>query len=269
MIEQFVLPKTNYSLVDGIYKIMNDEFKANIALFEERYIPIKKSTVFDDIENYELLPINPSTNFPFEWMMRQEGLSIIKHELINKQNLNVLEVSTFNGWLTHHIHNMGHNTVTVDYFTDEIFGLKSKFKYENNNWCAIQCNVEDLSFLKPVFDVIIFNHAIQFFDDTNKIISQLKTLLKPGGKIFFLGLLFFINSEQKRKEVETYCNNHYQKYGFNIFFSPTKGYLDHIDKSIFISHKIKLVNYKSCFKSNFVARLNKKKALVQFGIYEN
>jgi 2-polyprenyl-3-methyl-5-hydroxy-6-metoxy-1,4-benzoquinol methylase len=269
MIEQFIRPGINYLVKDGIHEIMDDEFRNKITLFEKQYIPVKKTTRVDEIKDHESLPTNPSTYFPFEWKLRQEGLSIVKSGIEDKGKLNILEVSTFNGWLTHHLHNWGHAVVSVDYFSDEVFGLKSKFNYRNNGWLSVQCNLEDLSFFEPVFDVIVLNHAIQFFNDTNTIISQLKKLLKPNGKIIFLGLFFFMDSVSKQKEVEAYSTEHFEKHGFNIFFAPTKGFLDKADKQVFIDHKVSLYPYKCGCRANLVARFIKKRALVQFGIYEN
>jgi SAM-dependent methyltransferase len=269
MIEQFIKLGTKYFIKDGIYEIMDDEFRDKIKLFEKQYIPVKKSSTVDHIKDHELLPINPATYFPFEWKLRQEGLAIVQQEIANKGQLKILEVSTFNGWLTHHLHNMGHAVVSVDYFSDEVFGLKSKFIYRNNDWLAVQCNLEELTFFEPVFDVIIFNHAIQFFNNTNHIISQLKRLLKPGGQIIFLGLFFFMDSTKKQEQVESYSKEHFNNHGFNVFFAPTKGFLNKLDKQVFIDHSVSLQPYKCCFRANLLARIIRKRAMVQFGVYRS
>lgn len=269
MIEEFIRPGTKYLVREGIYEVMDDEFRDKIKHFEKQYIPVKKSTTFDDIKDHENLPINPGTYFPFEWKLRQEGLAIVNHELAGKRRLKILEVSTFNGWLTHHLHNNGHKVVSVDYFSDEVFGLKSKFNYREHDWLSVQCNMEELSFFEPVFDVIIFNHAIQFFKDTHTIITQLKKLLNPNGSIIFLGLFFFMDARKKQQEVESYSTEHFSKHGFNVFFAPTKGFLDKADKQVFMDQQVLLQSYQCCSRSNTIAKFIRKRAIVQFGVYKS
>lgn len=269
MIEKFIKSNTNYSFNNGIYEIMNDEFRTKIFAFEKQYIPLKKNSVVDEISNYNLLPINPNTHFVFEWKLRQEGLTIVEKEIDNKTNLTVLEVSCSNGWLSHHLHNWGHDLVSVDYFNDEMFGLKSKFKYENSEWLTVQCDVENLTFFEPVFDLIIVNHSIQFFKDVESTIMQLKKLLNPKGKIIFLGLFIFINDEIKRKAVKSSTEKHFEKYGFNLFFAPTKGFLNKKDFEIFSQLNVRLKPYKCCWKGNFIANFLTKRGKTYYGIFTN
>lgn len=48
----------------------------------------------------------------------------------------------------------------------------------------IQANLEDLPFEKNSFDLIIFTNTIEHLENPHLALSQLKQVLKPGGKLF-------------------------------------------------------------------------------------
>jgi SAM-dependent methyltransferase len=267
MIEHFIKPHIKYIQSDGIYKILDSEFENRLNRFLKRYAEIHNEEEIETVNDYEALPNINNSKHPFEWKLRQEGLKIIEKEITTTDN-NILEIGTFYSWLTHHL-SKKNNVVCLDYFDSKVYGLGSKQHFKNNNWIAIQCKTEEPTFLQPIFDVIIVNHALQFYTNIEKGIEELKKLLKPGGKLILLGVYLFKDSSKKQLAVQQFVEEYKNKHQFDIFLNPTKGFLDWDDKHFFYKEHIELNSYKSCFIQNIKSKIIPSKPFYCYGIYKN
>jgi len=268
MIDSIIFPGTKFKIIDSIYQILDPDFEKKLDHHIHNFSLNKANLDIDQIKDHEQLPFIRSDKYKMDWRLRQEDLSNIRREIGNKQNLSILEIGPYNSWLTHHLHNDGHKVVSMDYFVDEAYGLKSKYYYKDHNWLSIQCNLEKLDFLKPCFDIIVLNHGIHFFSNAEIPIIQLKRLLKPNGKLIILGLFIFIDESLKKKEVAEYKAKFKEKIGSDMFMYPSvKGYLDASDLQILKQHQIKLIQYKCCLLNNIAAKIYKRKQLYYWGFY--
>ena len=80
-----------------------------------------------------------------------------------KDQLKILDLGAWNGWLSNQLSSDGHELVTaIDYFLHERDGLAAK-KYYPNEFLAIQMDLEDLSILPYNYDIIIINRGFTLF----------------------------------------------------------------------------------------------------------
>jgi 2-polyprenyl-3-methyl-5-hydroxy-6-metoxy-1,4-benzoquinol methylase len=71
----------------------------------------------------ELYPSLPFGTKGFEWTYRQQSLEILERLISKYSKADVLEVGSWNGWLSNRLAAPGHNVLATDYFSDKTNGL--------------------------------------------------------------------------------------------------------------------------------------------------
>ncbi len=216
-----------YSEKNSVHSVLEPHFKNKLEAFLENHSIIQKK------ENYPFLPKEKLLNFPFidfepyknELFSRQQDLRILG-ELSFSKISTVLEIGGWNGWLTNWLNAKILEVVTVDIFPDDENGLASKKFYPNNDWLSIQADVNDTEIYKTKFDLIIFNHCLNFYSNPISLLNKYLDLLKSGGLLIILGADITGNSSKKEKIVNAFRNYYISKYGFNINFYESKGFFD-------------------------------------------
>ncbi len=94
----------------------------------------------------------------------------------NEKRGKVLDIGCGNGDYAYELHNMGFDVLAADMDVERFrYGNKIKFQ---------KCNVTDkLPFENNSFDFIVFAEVIEHLKNPYDVVSELKRLLKPGGKI--------------------------------------------------------------------------------------
>jgi SAM-dependent methyltransferase len=138
---------------------------------------------------------------------------------------------------------MGHHVLAVDYFSDDIDGLRASHRYPNN-WLTMQTDIEHLDFRERSFDVVIVNHALQVTSDSVGYVERLKLLVRQGGLLILLGLSFYNDPSVKQQSIASFRQRHHDLHDFDIFFRPTKGYLDGNDRRALKERGVELYPYR-------------------------
>jgi SAM-dependent methyltransferase len=267
-IDKYLKEGVHYKYAGGIYKVLQPDFESRLNLFLNNFNSAYSGQQQGEL-NYELLPFKRSGAKGFEWKHRQyswEEFIRTENELRSRR---ILEVGPWNNWLTHHLTKAGAEVVCLDYFEDENNGLNNRKHYSDPNWISIQADIEQPGFLNPTYDVIIFNHCVQFFTSPLDVIRRFKALLNKEGKIIILGLSFFHNPLKKKKDVESFKQDHFSKFGFDIFFNPTKGYMDKNDEEGFHSEGVKMIPYRKFAVRNLISSFIPSKPFYAYGIYNS
>jgi 2-polyprenyl-3-methyl-5-hydroxy-6-metoxy-1,4-benzoquinol methylase len=254
---------------ENYFTCFEEQFQERIELFLSKFEAISK------LENryQNIIPLQypdlPYSINDFEWQFRQHSLDIVINEIKSLSKADILEVGSWNGWLSNKLTAWNHSVLATDYFTDEKDGLKAK-KYYQNQWTSLQMNLEDAEIFRPkVFDVIVINHALQFFPDPKKYISQIIPLLKPNGKILIIGLSIYKNPNKKRYKIQAFRGYYKEKYNFEIQIHPAKGYLNFIDKMKLTNLGFEIRRYPQMWFRNFIASILTDKPQYFYAVYRN
>ncbi|MES2761920.1 MAG: methyltransferase domain-containing protein [Bacteroidota bacterium] len=233
---------------DGIYTITTDSFNDLLSEFLVKFSEIQSSEKYYQLpfELYEQFPNVSVPNLASEIFTRKQDLVII-NDLLSKNlnnNKSVLEVSGWNNWLSNYLSKKGLTVFTVDIFDDDRNGLKSKKHYQCSNWNSIQTDVLQTEIYSSKFDLIVFNHCLQFLTDPIQLVKKYKKLLNKNGILVIIGSTFYKNTIKKESEVLKTKLYFKEKYDFGIQFYPSKGYFSYKDFSQFSKNSFKFISYK-------------------------
>lgn len=276
----FICPQGHlFHYQDGVLQLLADDFAVELSRFTAVFSQMRNATQkrLLDASVYPQLPFIEPVSTSWEWRLRQYDLEVIGQRLpaltVNAlgpansgRKLRLLDVGAWNGWLSYRLAMMGHEVTAVDYFIDEYDGLAAK-KFYPAEWQAIQMDLTDLSVLDTVFDAVILNRCLQFAPDPLRMLTQARTRLAPGGCLILTGLQFFAHTRRKAQQVSVYRQENRQKFGFELFLKPTKGYLDWADKARLEKSGIKIRPYPQLWRANLKARFKKDAPWYAYGLY--
>ena len=250
---------------DGYYKIIDkkDEKRLNYFLSSFEVYGKNKGSKIIDRHLYDKLPYTIHTNV---WKERQKDIKIINHFINYKHNLSILDIGSWNGWLSNYLSKKGHEVIATNIFTDEINGLAAK-KYYNSNFISLQLFADELFRIKHKFDIIIFNRNWPYIKNEGKAFEQAKKLLKKNGLIIFTGLPIYRKSDTIEKKLKLADEEFINTYGISLYYNETKGYLNKRDRLWFSENNIQIKPYNK-FKY-FLKMTFPKKASLCYGIFKN
>ncbi len=253
---------------DGVLILLEQNFAQKLSSYLNEFSQIRRSKWDGYLKpkDYPLLPYGDAVTGNVEWRLRQLDLEIILSLLRNRAGQSVLEIGPFNGWLTHRMAKLDLDITAIDYFIDDLDGLKTK-KYYDGDWKSIQMDIRDLSIIDAQFDIILVNRCLQFFENPVEYFIGLKRKLNDNGIIILTGLLFFKNPIQKIKRLEKDKLDYIHKYNLSFIFVPFKGYLDFEDKQKLSSNNMELRHYLKLYKANLIALLNPTLPRHYYGTY--
>lgn len=262
---EIVKNDTEYRVHNGVYQIIQQPFTDQLQDFLKGYYANAKPHVY--AKNYSDLPF--IENNSGDWKFRRASLKVMKNILEKGEYKSFLEIGPWNGWLTHHVSQQMEDGVVVDLFVDEANGLGAIKHYKEAKWLPIQCDIENMNFFNISFDLIIFNHCVQFFHDYRKAISNARSLLNKGGTLVILGLPVYKDPSAKQRENENLKRTYLDRTGKNLYFRPSKGYFDDTDKQWLEKHDFKFFEYDIFYRNKFLAYFNKKRPRFYYATYDH
>ncbi len=254
---------------NGIYSILEDDFALKLNAFLGKYHSIKIPDTRNAIppDNYAELPYGKFAS-SFEWKLKQTSYEAIEKIIGRKQNLTILDIGSFNGWLSNCLASKGHTVVSTDYFLNKDYGLES-YKYYKTSWLPLQMDLERTDMLESVFDVIIINHCLQFQAHPIEYCNRLKKMLKKNGALILAGLPIFRNPQNKIREVAAFKRRYLQEHQFNIFLKETKGYLDTSDLKELKDSGFRFNTYRKFYLNNLASIFRPRHPFYTYGIWNN
>ena len=215
---------------NGITVVNTLPFYTELRDFLSNYTKYVRRTNSLKTEQYSSLPFVYGTDIENELSFRRKSYALVKNHIRDKKNLRILEIGPWNSWLTPLLCKNNNRVVAIDYFIDEVNGLETRKHHLDPQWISIQCDLENPEFFNCEFDLIVFNHNIQFFTNPLETIKQYSGLLCKNGQILLLGTSIFKNHRPKEKQVDALKKHYQTKHGVDLFFRPSKGYLNLKDK---------------------------------------
>ncbi len=256
-----------YRVRAGVLELLEDAFGKKLHAFTTQFSQIREQEGrrLTDPAVYEQLPHIKDIRGERQWRVRRYDLAVVRKLLEGQKALHILEIGAWNGWLSHHLVQMGHQVTAVDYFADEYDGLGAK-KFYSANWQAIQMDIIDLSIIHHQFDVILLNRCLQFFTSPHIYLQQVRQKLSPGGKLIITGLYIFQNPREKARNVENFRQTYRTQYNLEIFIRPTRGYLDSADKMQLQAQGVTLHQYPQLRLVNLLSKIIKTRPTRYYGI---
>jgi SAM-dependent methyltransferase len=231
--EDYISVPENYSFThsNGVYSVLHPSFRIRLDTFLEQYHKVQAA------ENYPFLPEQLLTNFPFvnyppfknEIMERQQDVKLLKKHLPlnNMQKATALELGGWNGWLPNFLSSYGIETISAGIFTDKNNGLGCRQFYDNCSWISLQTDLEETVIYKKPFDLIVFEHNLNFQHEPLALLKKYEALLKPNGCLVVLGAGVFTHTDRKAEEVKRYREYYAAKYNFKLDFYDSLGFFDY------------------------------------------
>lgn len=256
----------------GVARLLRPDFAKQLWTFEKGFQPIReeKGIRIKETALYEQLPYLPTGKGPAiaEWKQFQMDLKILKQQLRQRKKVRILNHGSWNGWLSNHLTNWGHEVTAIGYFIDEYDGLGAQQFYKNN-WLSIQMDIEDdLDILEEKYDIIIINRGLAFTKHPIQLLEKLATKLVPNGQVFITGLNIHNNPSVAQENYEAYKKHFKEVYNFTLRLKPTKGYLDKQDKDNLRRLGVQFYVYPDKWLHQIRAMLLPTKTQFYYGIFQ-
>ncbi len=183
--------------------------------FEEVYIASREieNRIYTDEQVARLPFIAPTHIHYHEWEARKRSSDRLTNYLAKKnKSLSILEVGCGNGWLSAKLAGLKNSTVTgTDINSIELTQARRVFA-EFPNLYFEDRSVRGFQAYKK-FDIVVFAASVQYFFGLDCLISDVLTILNPGGEIHILDSHFYhseeVNSARKRSQ------EYYHSIGFD------------------------------------------------------
>lgn len=264
-----------FAEVDGVLSLLSDGFAQRLAEYEPVLSAARKAEGKHllEVTDYEALPFSPAAEtrpgMRLEWRLRRYDLALIQRLLADRAaQQRVLDVGAWNGWLSHRLAAAGHCVTAVDYFADAHDGLRARCFYRAD-WRAIQMDLRDPSVLDEPFDVVVVNRCLAFFPDPAAYLECLRPRVAPGGLLIVTGLQFYWQPAAKARRVEADLRHYRERYGFDLFLFPTRGYLDRGDHARLRALGLRLHAYPPLWAANLRARIDPRRPRHAYGLWTN
>jgi len=250
-----------------INKVISQPFSTELDEFLQNYLKFVHKDHRLKFSDYPNLPFVLNTTLEKELQFRRASYRVVKALLKSKKQLDILEIGPWNSWLTPLLCKNENNVVAMDYFDDHINGLGSRIHHKEPKWISIQGNLEDPEFLNKTFDLIIFNHNLQFFTQPLTILKKYQKLLNKNGTLLLLGLTIFSSSVQKSSEVASLIQKYREEFNVALFFRPCKAYLDKQDMLELENNGFEFFPYRVSWIRRIASQILKKRTSF-YAIYE-
>lgn len=216
-----------FAETDGVLRLLDRGFGERVDNFLTRFEPLREADGrrIRDPAIFPRLPYALSRD-P-EWRMRIYDVEVIRRLMAGRTPGSALDVGAWNGWLSHHLAVDGHAVTAVDYFVDELDGLRAH-RFYPVRWRSVQIDLRDLSILDRQYDLVVLNRCIQFFEDPVTMVAAAAERVAAGGLLVATGLEIFADPTGRRRQVEVMLERH-QRHGLEPFVT-VKGYLDTNDR---------------------------------------
>jgi 2-polyprenyl-3-methyl-5-hydroxy-6-metoxy-1,4-benzoquinol methylase len=260
-----------YHFSDNVLILLEEKKRKKIDEYIAKYFEYKKNdgTLSVIAEDFQRLPYIRDSGNSKEWKFRKYSLEIINKLTKGLKIKTALEFGPYNGWLTNQLVENGFDVTAIDYFNDELTGLKA-IKHYNNKWLPVQMDIRDLSIIRYKYDLIIFNHSLHFFNSYANIIKDAKELLNAGGVIIILGIPVYKEPASIIKSInatfEHYLTEH--QFDFNLFPDEFRGYFDLNDKNFLERIGLEFIRYPQLKLQNLIAEFNSIKPKYYYGIFK-
>lgn len=177
--------------------------------FELNYLRLRmrEGRVYSDLELEHLPDIPKSHPLSREWLIRKSSCRRLKKYVESKkQDLQILEIGTGNGWFANQLAQInGTNVLGIDINSEELEQAKRVF-INKKNLQFTYGDIREGTLESLRFDIIFFAASFQYFPEPSSILHICMEHLNFNGEIHLIDTLFYdqLNSWQARERSKDY-----------------------------------------------------------------
>jgi len=145
------------------------------------------------------LPVMPNGHpLADEWRARSASASRLTRYLSPRPGpLRILDLGCGNGWLSNMLSRCGHHVIGMDQNSYELKQAARVFS-PNSYLLFFNGDIFSAPFLPIQFDVILLASVIQYFQDINALLVELKNFLQPQGEIHIIDSPLYSDNELEK-----------------------------------------------------------------------
>jgi SAM-dependent methyltransferase len=120
-----------------------------------------------------------------QWRIRARTFEYFERRILSRRPCRILDLGAGNCWLSYRLAELGHLSVAVDIFADDLDGLKARRHYP---LClpAIEADFDNLPFPDESFDLAIFNSSFHYSNDYLRTLISARRCLRSDGRLVIL-----------------------------------------------------------------------------------
>lgn len=216
---------SNTEIVNGVFFFSKQKDNFSTIYLDVRN---KEERLYsDDVVKY-LPNTSKSHRYYQEWKLRESSANRIKKYLLEKNRpLKILDLGCGNGWFSNQLALIPNvEVIGVDVNTEELTQGARVFQLPNLKFACADIFSNEAKELKE-FDIITINACIQYFEDFQSILNQLREKLNFDGELHIIDSPFYRESEVQAAKKRS--SKYYRDLGFP---EMKKHYFHHCLESI-------------------------------------
>ena len=233
----------------------------NFSEKERIYLELRKceGRVYTDEEVKSLPNISSTHPLVFEWKVRKKSSEKLVKYLSGKNlPLTILEIGCGNGWLSHSLAKITDSEVIrLDINLMELNQAAKVFS-DQSNLKFVYADIFDTWFDGKEFNIIIMAASIQYFQESEKLINRLLSLLTKNGEIHLIDSPLY-KSEKESAEANKRSAGYFLKQGS----SAMGQYYFHHTRSFLKNYKVHLI------KPSLLEKITRSRLFPWFIIYKS
>ena len=173
---------------DGVWRFLTAARAARLAPFLEQYRTVRDRDGHRrrlPAEHYRTLPSVPRSDPQAgEWLVRRETYRHLLQRVLasSSQPMQVLDVGSGIGWLSHRLAALGQRVAAVDALDDEADGLGA-WRHYDVPFAVVQADFDALPFVTRQFDLVVFNGSLHYAPDAAATLARARRMLAAGGAL--------------------------------------------------------------------------------------
>ncbi len=171
----------------------------------------KEGRIVSDTELSLLPNMVKGTRNADEWLLRKKSTKRFIDYIKTKPTISILDVGCGNGWFSNLMALNNNKVIGLDINIPELEQAARVFKKENLQFVYGDLFKIDAPF-KNQFNIIVLNASVQYFEDFEALLSQLKKFLTANGEIHIIDSPFYDLNEVAHAKKRT--EDYYSKLGF-------------------------------------------------------
>ena len=225
--------KEGYELTieDGVYRCLTPDFRNQLDHYLKCFEEFNGEYLETSISKELLSDLPHSVDSRF-WQVRKKDLEFISEKL--SDNSEVLEIGSWNGWLANSLSGLGHSVTAIDYFLDDLDGLKTRNHYPDPKWTSLNMDVEDVDLIEAKFDLVVFNRSLSYYSNFDDLLEKIKQIVKVDGVIILTGVNVVFDADGANAFYERSDEIFRERYGISLEIKPNS-------KKMFVQNDLEIL----------------------------
>jgi ubiquinone/menaquinone biosynthesis C-methylase UbiE len=177
----------SYPVVDGIQRFLPVERLVHYEPFLRDYTAVRLAEGRGEVDADALRRLpepTPGNPLEWQWAIRRRTWSTVRDRVLPAfgDGLAVVDVGAGVGWLSHRLHELGHQPYAVDLTVDDHDGLGAALHFDPP-WPRFQAEMDALPIADGQADLVVYNASLHYSTNYARTLGEALRVLRPGGRI--------------------------------------------------------------------------------------